>query len=225
MKGKNMILILLGAPGSGKGTQAGVISENYGIPHISTGDIFRKNIKEGTELGRKAREYIDKGLLVPDEVTNGIVESRIKEEDCRDGFVLDGYPRTTDQAEVLETYLSDMGMKVDMALNIDVPDEQVVERLSGRFMCRCGETYHMAYKRPKKAGLCDKCGQELYQRDDDKVETVVERLKEYYRKTAPIMDYYSEKGLLVDIDGTPMPGEVTKLISKVLEESGFKSRR
>lgn len=221
IKGDEMILVLLGAPGSGKGTQAGVISENYGIPHISTGDIFRKNIKEGTELGRKAKEYIDKGLLVPDEVTNGIVKSRIQEEDCSKGFVLDGYPRTNDQAEVLDKALEEMGRVVDAALNIDVPDEQVVERLSGRYMCRCGETFHKAYKKPKVEGICDKCGKELYQRDDDKAETVIERLKEYYRKTAPIIDYYSDKGILVNIDGTPMPDEVTKLIGKALEEAGF----
>lgn len=216
-----MILVLLGAPGSGKGTQAGVISENYGIPHISTGDIFRKNIKEGTELGRKAKEYIDKGLLVPDEVTNGIVASRIQEEDCSKGFVLDGYPRTTDQAAVLEGYLSEMGKAVDAALNIDVPDEQVVERLSGRFMCRCGEAFHKAYKKPAVEGICDKCGKELYQRDDDKAETVLERLKEYYKKTAPIINYYWEKGILVNIDGTPMPDKVSELIRQALVEEGF----
>ncbi|MBN1624823.1 MAG: adenylate kinase [Clostridia bacterium] len=220
-----MILILLGAPGSGKGTQAGVISERYGIPHISTGDIFRKNIKEGTQLGRKAKEYIDKGLLVPDEVTNGIVESRILENDCGEGFILDGYPRTTDQAQVLETYLGKMGKSIDAVLNIDVPDEQVVERLSGRFMCRCGETYHTAYKKPEVEGICNKCGKELYQRDDDKPETVIERLREYYRKTAPIIDYYNGKGLLVRIDGTPMPDKVTELIEKFLEESGYGTRR
>lgn len=220
-----MILVLLGAPGSGKGTQAGVISKKYGIPHISTGDIFRKNIKEGTELGRKAKEYIDKGLLVPDEVTNGIVRSRILEKDCSEGFILDGYPRTTDQAQVLDGYLDEIKNNIDAVLNIDVPDEQVVERLSGRFMCRCGETFHTAYKKPIVHGICNKCGKELYQRDDDKPETVIERLREYYRKTAPIIDYYSDKGILKIIDGTPMPDKVTKQIEKVLEESGLGSRR
>ena len=221
MKGKNIIVVLLEAPGSGKGTQAGVISENYKIPHISTGDIFRKNIKEGTELGRKAREYIDKGLLVPDEVTNGIVASRIQEKDCSKGFVLDGYPRTTDQAKVLDGYLNDMGMAIDAALNIDVPDEQVVERLSGRYMCHCGETFHKAYKKPALEGICDKCGKELYQRDDDKAETVLERLKEYYKKTEPIINFYSDKGILVNIDGTPMPDKVSEIIGRVLDEAGF----
>ena len=204
-----MILVLL------------VISENYKIPHISTGDIFRKNIKEGTELGRKAREYIDKGLLVPDEVTNGIVASRIQEKDCSKGFVLDGYPRTTDQAKVLDGYLNDMGMAIDAALNIDVPDEQVVERLSGRYMCHCGETFHKAYKKPALEGICDKCGKELYQRDDDKAETVLERLKEYYKKTEPIINFYSDKGILVNIDGTPMPDKVSEIIGRVLDEAGF----
>jgi len=213
-----MILILLGAPGSGKGTQAGQISDMYSIPHISTGDIFRKNIKEGTELGRKAKEYIDKGLLVPDEVTNGIIEDRLADADCGKGFVLDGYPRTTAQAEMLDSVLDKLGVKADAALNIKVPDEDVIHRLSGRSMCRCGETYHVDYKPPKKEGVCDKCGQELYVRDDDRPETVGERLKEYHNKTSPIIDYYGKAGILIDIDGTPMPDKVTELIMEILKK-------
>lgn len=213
-----MILILLGAPGSGKGTQAGRISDMYSIPHISTGDIFRKNIKEGTELGRKAKEYIDKGLLVPDAVTNGIVEDRLADEDCAKGFILDGYPRTNAQAQMLDSVLKRLGLKADAALNIKVPDKAVIHRLSGRSMCRCGETYHVDYKPPKKEGVCDKCGQDLYVRDDDKPETVGERLKEYYRKTSPIIDYYDKAGILIDIDGTPMPDKVTESIMEVLKK-------
>lgn len=213
-----MILILLGAPGSGKGTQAGRISDTYGIPHISTGDIFRKNIKDGTELGRKAKEYIDKGLLVPDEVTNGIVKDRLAEADCKKGFILDGYPRTTAQAEMLDSVLKGLGVKTDAALNIKVSDEDVIHRLSGRSMCRCGETYHTDYKPPQKEGVCDKCGQKLYVRDDDRPETVGERLKEYYKKTSHIIDYYKKEGILIDIDGTPLPDKVTELIMDVLKK-------
>lgn len=213
-----MILILLGAPGSGKGTQAGRISDMYNIPHISTGDIFRKNIKEGTELGRKAKEYIDKGLLVPDEVTNGIVEDRLAEDDCSEGFILDGYPRTTNQARMLDSVLESMCLKADAAINIMVPDDNVIGRLSARSMCRCGETYHADFKPPKREGICDKCGQPLYVREDDKPETVGKRLKEYHEKTSPIIDYYGKAGILIDIDGTPMPDEVTKLITEVLKQ-------
>lgn len=215
---QSMILIILGAPGSGKGTQAGRISDMYSIPHISTGDIFRKNIKEGTELGRKAKEYIDKGLLVPDEVTNGIVEDRLAEEDCSKGFVLDGYPRTTNQAGMLDSVLGSMGLKADAAINIMVPDDNVIGRLSARSMCRCGETYHTDFKPPIRDGICDKCGQQLYVREDDRPETVGKRLKEYHEKTSPIIDYYGKAGILIDIDGTPMPDEVTKLITKVLKQ-------
>ncbi|MFO7612065.1 MAG: adenylate kinase [Clostridia bacterium] len=216
-----MIVILLGAPGSGKGTQAAMIAETYGIPHISTGDIFRKNIKDGTELGRKAREYIDKGLLVPDEVTNGIVADRIAGIDCAEGFVLDGYPRTTDQAEMLGSLLQRMGRRADIALDIMVGDDDVIHRLSGRSMCKCGETYHVDYKKPKVDGICDKCGGELYVRDDDKPETVVRRLKEYHEKTSPIIEYYRKSGILVGIDGTPKPDEVSKSIIEVLGAHGF----
>ena len=212
-----MILILLGAPGSGKGTQAGRISDMRGIPHISTGDIFRKNIKEDTELGRKAKEYIDKGLLVPDKVTNGIVEDRLSKADCGKGFILDGYPRTTAQAEMLDSVLSRMGVKADAALNIKVPDADVIHRLSGRSVCGCGETYHVDYKTPQKEGICDKCGNKLYVRDDDKQETVGERLKEYHEKTSPIIDYYGKAGILIDIDGTPLPDMVTESIVDVLK--------
>ena len=213
-----MILILLGAPGSGKGTQAGRISDMFGIPHISTGDIFRKNIKDGTELGKKAREYMDKGLLVPDEVTNGIVEDRLADADCGKGFVLDGYPRTTAQAKMLDSVLDKMNVRLDAALNIKVPDKDVIHRLSGRSMCSCGETYHVAYKAPAVEGICDKCGKDLYVREDDKPETVGRRLKEYHEKTSPIINYYDRVGALIDIDGTPMPDIVSESIMEVLKK-------
>lgn len=212
---------MLGAPGSGKGTQAAKISEKYSIPRISTGDIFRKNIQEGTQLGVKAREYIDKGLLVPDEVTDGIVEGRILEKDCKDGFILDGYPRTVAQAESLERMLEKADRNVDIALNIAVPDEEVVHRLSGRRVCKCGETYHVDYNPPKKKGVCDKCGGELYVRDDDKPETVKKRLAEYHEKSSPLTSYYRGCGVLVEIDGKPDPDTVKSSIEDVLEERGY----
>lgn len=216
-----MIIIMLGAPGSGKGTQAAKISEKYSIPRISTGDIFRRNIQEGTQLGVKAREYIDKGLLVPDEVTDGIVEDRILEKDCADGFILDGYPRTVAQAESLERMLEKADRNVDIALNIDVPDEEVVHRLSGRRVCECGETYHVDYNPPEEEGVCDKCGGELYVRDDDKPETVKKRLAEYHEKSSPLISYYRECGVLVEVDGKPDPDTVESSIEDVLKERGY----
>ncbi len=216
-----MIIIMLGAPGSGKGTQAAKISEKYSIPRISTGDIFRKNIKEGTQLGVKAKEYIDKGLLVPDEVTDGIVKSRIVEKDCEDGFILDGYPRTVAQAKSLESMLDEIDRKVDIALNIAVPDEEVIHRLSGRRVCPRGHTYHVDYNPPEKEGVCDKCGKELHMRDDDRPETVKQRLDEYHEKSSPLIKFYRETGVLTEVDGRPAPDRVEESVDTVLEERGY----
>jgi len=172
-----MRLVLLGAPGAGKGTQAVVISQKYNVPHISTGDIFRSNIKNGTELGRKAKEYIDKGLLVPDELTVDIVKDRISQPDCKAGFILDGFPRTIYQAERLDEILKELNVELDCALNIYVPDEEIIKRMSGRRVCsKCGMSYHIVYNQPKVENICDSCNGELIQRDDDKEETVIQRL-------------------------------------------------
>lgn len=211
-------LILLGPPGAGKGTQAERICELYGIPHISTGDIFRDHLKRGTELGLKAREYMDRGELVPDEVVIGIVRERLKEPDCERGFVLDGFPRTTAQADALKGMLAGMGRVIDHVLNIQVPDETVVERLTGRRTCRsCGAVYHLKFNPPREEGKCDACGGELYVRDDDREETVRARLEEYHAKTRPLIDYYRAEGLLRDIEGNASMEEVLASIRKVLE--------
>ena len=193
-----MKIIMLGAPGAGKGTQAKRIAEKYGIPHISTGDIFRANIKEGTELGMKAKEFMDQGLLVPDEVTIGMLLDRIKKEDCVNGYVLDGFPRTIPQAESLTKALEEMGQKIDYAVDVDVPDENIVSRMSGRRACiTCGATYHVQFAPPRQRGICDKCGAELVLRDDDKPETVQKRLTVYHEQTQPLIDYYRRAGVLV----------------------------
>lgn len=197
-----MRLILLGPPGAGKGTQASRIVEKYSIPHISTGDIFRKNIKEGTELGKKAKEYMDKGLLVPDELVVAIVEDRLKEDDCQKGFLLDGFPRTVNQAEALDKVLQNMTTSLDKVINIKVDKGILVERAIGRRICKeCGMTYHVEFNPPKTEGKCDVCGGELYQRNDDKEETVAKRIEVYLNETAPLIDYYKNKNILVDIDG------------------------
>jgi len=197
-----MRLILLGPPGAGKGTQASRIVEKYSIPHISTGDIFRKNIKEGTELGKKAKEYMDKGLLVPDELVVAIVEDRLKEDDCQKGFLLDGFPRTVNQAEALDKVLQNMTTSLDKVINIKVDKGILVERAIGRRICKeCGMTYHVEFNPPKTEGKCDVCGGELYQRNDDKEETVAKRIEVYLNETAPLIDYYKNKSILVDIDG------------------------
>jgi adenylate kinase len=196
-------LILLGPPGAGKGTQASAIVKKYRIPHISTGDIFRDNIKRGTDLGEKAKSYMDKGLLVPDKLVISIVEDRLLEEDCKNGFLLDGFPRTLNQSEVLDKVLLQMGLELNKVINLHVDKEILIERAIGRRICKnCGEVYHIKFTPPTKEGICDKCGGELYQRDDDTVETVEKRIEVYRKQTEPLIDYYEEKGLLLDIDGS-----------------------
>lgn len=202
-----MKIIMLGAPGAGKGTQAKQIAAKYQIPHISTGDIFRANIKNGTELGKKAKEYMDQGLLVPDELTCDLVMDRISQDDCANGFVLDGFPRTIPQAEALDAALSKIDAKMDFAIDVDVPDSHIVNRMSGRRAClNCGATYHITAIPPKKEGICDTCGKELVLRDDDKPETVQKRLDVYHDQTQPLIDYYQNQGILKSVDGT-MPME------------------
>ena len=211
-----MKIIMLGAPGAGKGTQAKRIAEKYGIPHISTGDIFRANIKEGTELGMKAKKFMDQGLLVPDEVTIGMLLDRIKKEDCVNGYVLDGFPRTIPQAESLTKALEEMRQKIDYAVDVDVPDENIVSRMSGRRACiTCGATYHVQFAPPKAEGICDKCGAELVLRDDDKPETVQKRLTVYHEQTQPLIDYYRRAGVLVSVDGTQSMDQVFESIVKI----------
>ena len=198
-----MKIIMLGAPGAGKGTQAKMIADKFNIPHISTGDIFRANIKNGTELGKKAKEYMDKGQLVPDELTVEILLDRVASDDCKNGYVLDGFPRTIPQADVLDKELTKLGDKVDFAINVDVPDENIVRRMSGRRAClSCGATYHIEHIPPKQEGICDVCGQPLVLRDDDKPETVLNRLKVYHDQTQPLIDFYTAKGVLKSVDGT-----------------------
>ena len=212
-----MKIIMLGAPGAGKGTQAKMIAEKYGLPHISTGDIFRANIKNGTELGKEAKEYMDKGLLVPDELTVRLLLDRVAKDDCQNGYVLDGFPRTIPQAEVLDEELSKLGEKVDYAVNVDVPDENIVNRMSGRRAClSCGATYHVVSIPPKKEGICDVCGSELVLRDDDKPETVQKRLKVYHEQTQPLIDFYEKKGVLRSVDGTLPMEEVFTAITEIL---------
>jgi adenylate kinase len=214
-----MNLILLGAPGAGKGTQAKMISEKYGIPQISTGDMLRDAVAKGTELGRKAKEYMDRGELVPDEVVIGIVKERLQQPDCRKGFILDGFPRTIAQAEALDKMLGDLGMKIDAVINVAVPEEEVVKRIVNRRTCRkCGAVYHLIYNPPKEDNKCDKCGGELYQRDDDREETVRERYRVYRENTEPLIDYYRRKGVLFDVDGTKDIKGVFQEIDEILKK-------
>ena len=212
-----MKIIMLGAPGAGKGTQAKKIAEKYQIPHISTGDIFRANIKNGTELGKKAKTYMDQGLLVPDELVCDLVVDRVKQEDCKNGYILDGFPRTIPQAESLDEALGQMGESLDYAINVDVPDEHIVNRMSGRRACvGCGATYHIVYAPTKKEGVCDVCGAELILRDYDKPETVQKRLSVYHEQTQPLIDYYKGKGILKDVDGTKDMDVVFQAITDIL---------
>lgn len=212
-----MKLIMLGAPGAGKGTQAKQIAEKYGIPHISTGDIFRANIKENTELGKKAKTYMDQGLLVPDELVVDLVVDRLEKEDAKKGYVLDGFPRTIPQADELDKALSAKGEKVDYAIDIEVPDSAIVERMSGRRSCsQCGASYHVVFNPAKTEGVCDLCGGALIQRDDDKPETVKKRLSVYHEQTQPLIDYYAGHHILKEVDGTMSMDEVFDAITKIL---------
>lgn len=207
----------MGLPGAGKGTQAEQIVEKYNIPHISTGDMFRAAMKNNTELGRKAKSFMDNGDLVPDEVTNGIVRERLSEDDAKDGFLLDGFPRTVEQAQELENILSDLGTELDAVINIDVEKDVLMKRLTGRWICRtCGKTYHEIYNPPKVAGKCDLDGGELYQRDDDKKETVEKRLNVNMKQTKPLLDFYSEKGKLHNINGEQEIKDVFVDVEKIL---------
>ena len=214
-----MKIILMGPPGAGKGTQAEKLVDLYQIPHISTGDMFRKAQKDGTELGLKAKSYMDQGQLVPDEVTVGIVKERLAEADCKEGFLLDGFPRTVQQADALDTILAELDMALDCVVNIEVDKAFLVDRLTGRRVCRtCGATYHIANKAPKVEGVCDKCGGELYQRGDDTIETVSNRLDVYAAQTAPLIDYFKSKGIMSSIDGSKSMEDVLADIRTALEK-------
>ncbi|HEY8364584.1 MAG TPA: adenylate kinase [Haloplasmataceae bacterium] len=212
-----MKLLIMGPPGAGKGTQAEMITTKYQIPHISTGDMFRQAIKEGTALGNEAKKYLDQGLLVPDEVTNGIVRERLMKDDCKNGFLLDGYPRTVAQAVNLDEMLFDLNMRIDAVLNIVVDHSILLERLTGRRICKeCGATYHLTFNPSKEFGICDKCGGSLYQRKDDNRETVESRLAVYNTQTRPLLDYYSAKGNLFNINGEQNIEKVFSDIEKTL---------
>ncbi len=213
-----MKIIMLGAPGAGKGTQAKKLAAKYNIPHISTGDIFRANIKEGTELGKKAKVYMDQGLLVPDELVVDLIMDRFKQPDCVNGYVLDGFPRTIPQAKALDEALTKNNDAIEYAIDVDVPDEEIVNRMSGRRACvACGATYHLVTIPTKVEGICDVCGKELILRDDDKPETVLKRLKVYHEQTQPLIDYYREKGILRSVDGTNDPTTTFNNIVKIVE--------
>lgn len=212
-----MKIIMLGAPGAGKGTQAKKIAEVCKVPHISTGDIFRANIKNGTELGAKAKQYMDKGLLVPDELTCDLVVDRIQQSDCANGYILDGFPRTIPQAEALTNALKAIDQKMDYAINVEVPDENIIGRMSGRRACvGCGATYHVVYNPTKVEDVCDACGEKLILREDDKPETVKNRLNVYHEQTQPLIDYYKGQDILVEVDGTQNMDDVFTDILKVL---------
>ena len=212
-----MKIIMLGAPGAGKGTQAKMIAEKYSVPHVSTGDIFRANIKNQTELGMEAKKYMDQGQLVPDELTVKILLDRVAQPDCKNGYVLDGFPRTIPQAEVLDEALAKLNESIDYAINVDVPDENIVRRMSGRRACvNCGATYHIEHIPPKKEGICDTCGNEWIRRDDDKPETVLNRLKVYHEQTQPLIDFYTNKNVLKTVDGTVDMKDVFDAIVAIL---------
>jgi adenylate kinase len=213
-----MKIVMLGAPGAGKGTQAKMIAAKYGIPHISTGDIFRSNIKNGTELGKKAKEYMDQGLLVPDELTVDLVIDRLAQDDCTKGYILDGFPRTIPQAEALDAALAKRSEKMDFAIDVDVPDENIVNRMSGRRACtKCGATYHVVYNPSAKGDHCEACGDALILRDDDKPETVQKRLTVYHAQTQPLIEYYQNQGILKTVDGTQDMKDVFEAIAVILE--------
>lgn len=219
MEDASMKIIMLGAPGAGKGTQAKKIAAKYKIPHISTGDIFRANIKNGTDLGQKAKTYMDQGLLVPDELVVDLVVDRVNQEDCTAGYVLDGFPRTIPQAEALDKALAGLGQKMDYAINVEVPDENIVRRMSGRRACvDCGATYHLVYAPTKVDNICDICGGNLILRDDDQPETVKKRLGVYHEQTQPLIEYYTSVSILKEVDGTIDINDVFAEIIKILGE-------
>lgn len=213
-----MKIIMVGAPGAGKGTQAKRIAEKYDIPHVSTGDIFRANLKEGTELGLKAKVYMDQGALVPDEITIGMLMDRIHQADCKNGYVLDGFPRNIPQAEALTRALDASGESMDAVIDINVPDDNIMERMSGRRLCRkCGEGYHTVFNPPRADGVCDVCGGELYMRDDDQPETVRKRLTVYHDQTQPLIEYYTKQQILKSVDGTQRMDKVFADIVTILD--------
>ena len=213
-----MKIIMLGAPGAGKGTQAIRISSEYGIPHISTGDIFRANIKNGTELGKKAKAYMDQGLLVPDELTVDLVMDRLTQPDCSEGYILDGFPRTIPQAQALDKALESRGEALDFAIDVDVPDADIVDRMSGRRSCTgCGATYHIKYNPSHKGDYCEVCGEKLILREDDHPETVQKRLDVYHEQTQPLIDYYAKQGIMKKVDGTQDMDDVFTAIESILK--------
>jgi len=215
---EKMRLIILGVPGAGKGTQAKILSEKFGIPHVSTGDIFRSNIKNGTPLGIKVKEYLDSGKLVPDSLTCEIAGDRLAQNDCKDGFLLDGFPRTIPQAEYLDETLKEMGVSLSAVLNLHVPDEKIIKRLTGRRVCpKCGKSYHLLYNPPASDNSCSDCGTTVIQRDDDKEETVLERLKTYHEQTEPLIRYYFEKGLLITAIGQEEIEDTTQAVLEALK--------
>jgi adenylate kinase len=214
-----MRLVLLGAPGAGKGTQAKKLIDKYGLPQISTGDLLRAAVAAGSPLGKEAKAYMDKGELVPDSVVLGMVEERLKQDDCKKGYILDGFPRNTAQAEALDKMLASLNMSLDAALSVDVPFEDLMKRLTGRRTCKsCGQMYNIHFKPPQKEGVCDKCSGELFQRDDDKEETIKKRLDVYNAQTAPLIDYYRSKGILKTVSGT---GSIDDIFKKVCETLGL----
>jgi adenylate kinase len=215
-----MRLVLLGAPGAGKGTQAKKLIEKFGIPQVSTGDILRQNVADGTPLGKEAKSFMDKGELVPDRVVLGLVEDRLKKDDCKRGYILDGFPRNTAQAEALDKMLGSLGMPISTALSVDIPKDDLMKRLTGRRTCKgCGQMYNIYFSSSKKEGVCDKCSGELYQRDDDKEETIKRRLDVYDAQTAPLMDYYRKNGILKSVQGV---GSIDEIFSKVCSALGCK---
>ncbi len=207
-----MNIVLLGPPGSGKGTQAKMIAEKYGVVHISTGDILRENVRGGTDLGKEAKTYMDAGKLVPDELLINIIKDRLAKPDVAGGYMLDGYPRTTPQAEAMDKILPELGQKINVVVNIDVPDDELVKRLGGRRMCQCGVSYHLKFNPPKKEGICDVCGGELYHRGDDKEEAILNRLEVYKTQTQPLIDYYNTAGIIASINGA---GEISEIFDEI----------
>ena len=214
-----MDIILLGPPGSGKGTQAKMIAEKYKVKHISTGDILRENVRNGTPLGVEAKKFMDSGKLVPDSLLIDIIKDRLAKPDVKAGWMLDGYPRTTPQAEALDKILPGLGQKIDVVLNVDVPDAELIKRVTGRRMCKCGTTYHVQFNPPKVAGKCDACGADLYQRADDTEATVKERLQAYHAQTQPLIDFYNKRGIVANINGTgdikAIFGNIVKALDKI----------